>query len=72
LPAPSLPALENRTLRISPDFAGFEYQYEICVRTFLGVCTKKEWRKDAYDLTNVEMRRQLIHMGFVAKVREKP
>lgn len=65
------PALELRTLRLSPDLAGFEYQYEICVKKFLGICTRREMKKEVYDLTNPETRKQLISMGFVARVREK-
>lgn len=66
------PRLENRTLRISPDFAGFEYQYEVCVRDLLFICMKKQMKKDTYDLTKPEVRKQLIDMGFVGKVRENP
>lgn len=66
-----IPALENRTLRISKDKPGFEYQYEACIKEFLGVCVKKEMKKDVYDLTDPTIRQKLIDMGFVAKVREK-
>lgn len=72
LPLDSPPRLENRTLRISPDFAGFEYQYKVCVSKFLGICTKKEMKVDKYDLTDPEMRKKLLDMGFVLKVRDKP
>lgn len=65
-----LPSLEQRTLAIAPDLAGFEYQYEVCVSHFLW-CHKKEMRRDTYDLADPEMRKKLILMGFVAKVREK-
>lgn len=67
----SPPTLELRTLRLSPDFAGLEYQYEICVRKFLGICTKRELVKDKYDLNDKAMRDKLIAMGFVARVREQ-
>lgn len=66
----SLPQLEHRTLRISPDFAGFEYQYEVCVSKFIW-CTKWEWRKDKYDLNDKAVREKLINMGFVARVRDQ-
>lgn len=72
LPLPSPPTLENRSLRISKDFAGFEYQYEVCVKHGLfGNCRESKWVKDTYDLTDPAMRQRLIDMGFVAKVREK-
>jgi hypothetical protein len=69
---PSVPQLELRTLRLSPSIPGFEYQYEECTRKLLGLCTKKEMRKDLYDLRDEKVRKQLLDMGFVAKVREKP
>ena len=65
----SPPQLQNRTLRLSPDIAGFEYQWEECVRKFIGICTKHEMKKEFYDLNDVEVRKKLINMGFVAKVR---
>lgn len=67
---PLVPALEQRTLRISKDFAGLEYRYEVCVKHAV-ICWKKEWRLDKYDLTDSVMREKLINMGFVARVREK-
>lgn len=66
------PALENRTLRVSPDIAGFEYQYYVCSKKFIGICVKQIIQKDLYDLTNVAVRNQLISIGFVGVVREKP
>jgi hypothetical protein len=65
------PVLENRSLRISPDIPGFEYQYEECIAHFLGFCTKTEMKKDVYDLTDIEVRKKLIAMGFILKVRDK-
>lgn len=67
----SPPALENRTLRISPAIAGFEYQYEICTKTVLWICTQHEMKKEFWDLNDVVVRQKLIDMGFVASVREK-
>lgn len=66
----SPPALENRTLRLSPDIAGFEYQYVVCAKKFLGMCVRKEMKKDLYDLNDVEVRKKLLNMGFVARVRD--
>jgi hypothetical protein len=42
------------------------------VKRFLGACTKTEMKTEYYDLTKPEIRDMLIHMGFVAKVRENP
>lgn len=66
-----VPELSKRTLRISVKVPGFEYQYEVCVKHFLGMCAKKQWQIDYYDLTNQDTKKQLMDMGFVAKVREK-
>lgn len=67
-----VPELSQRTLRIDPNAAGFIYQYERCLKKFLGICTKKGMQVDKYDLTRPDVRKQLIDMGFVAKVREVP
>jgi hypothetical protein len=63
--------LENRTLDLAEDVAGLQYQYKVCVKKFLGICTKHEMKRDVYDLSNPEVRRQLIDMSFACKVREK-
>jgi hypothetical protein len=63
--------LENRTLRISEKVPGFEYQWEECVKKFLGMCTKKEMKLELFDLRTPEIRQKLIQMGFVARVKEK-
>lgn len=68
----SPPSLELRTLRLSLEIPGFEYQYEVCVKKILGICTKSEMKKEVYDLRDAEVRKQLVAMGFVARVREKP
>jgi hypothetical protein len=67
--------LENRTLRIAADFPGFEYQYEDkekCIKKVLFVCVRHPMKTDKYDLTDPALRKQLLDMGFVARVREKP
>ncbi len=67
----SPPQLANRTLRLSSEKPGFEYQYEVCLKSFLGICTSKIFRKDFYDLNDPLVRQKLIDMGFVARVREQ-
>lgn len=59
--------MENRILRISKDLPGFEFQYEVCTHTFLGICTNHEFRKDTYDLTDSAVRNKLRDMGFRAQ-----
>jgi hypothetical protein len=71
LQAAGPPQLENRTLRISIDVPGFEYQWEVCSERFLGICTKHKMVKETYDLTDLEVRKKLMLMGFVLRVREK-
>lgn len=63
-----IPSLENRTLYIDPYLPGVHYEYEVCVKKFLFVCTKKEWVKDYYDFTDPKVRQQLIDMGFKLRV----
>lgn len=66
-----IPTLENRTLRFSPDKPQLEYQYEVCSKKILGICTKHEMTKDTYDLTDPAVRLQIVNMGFVARVKDK-
>lgn len=68
----SVPPLEMRTLRFSPDAPTLEYQYWVCVKKFLWNCTKTEMKVEKFDLADPVIRKQLIDMGFVARVREKP
>lgn len=64
-----VPKLDQRTLRISKDFAGFEYRY--CGKHHWLTRKCKEWVVDKYDLNDVKTRNRLIDMGFVAKVRKR-
>lgn len=64
--------MAQRTLELAEDFPGFVYYYEECTKKFLGICTKYELKRWAWDLSKPEVRKQLIDMGFVAKVRAKP
>jgi hypothetical protein len=68
---PSPPALENRTLRLSLEVPGFEYQFEECVKKVVGICVKKQMKKETFDLRDPLVRQRLIDMGFVARVRER-
>lgn len=66
------PALENRTLRISATIAGFEYSWRECVkRGLFGNCRQWEMKTEVYDLADVKTREKLIHMNFVARVKDK-
>jgi hypothetical protein len=57
--------LEDRRLRLKPDApAVVHYRYEVCVKKFIGICTKKETKEDTYDLTNPQVWRSLIDQGF--------
>lgn len=64
--------LDQRPLRISPDIAGFEYEYQICTKKFIGICTERAMHTDYYDLTDKAVRMKLIDMGFVARIGVKP
>lgn len=63
----SPPELVNRTLRFSRDRPALEYQYRVCVKHFLGICSRTEMHQETYDLTDEKIRKQLIDMGFVAR-----
>lgn len=67
----SPPTLANRSLELSPDFPGFYYQYSVCDKKFLGICTHASMHRDTYDLTNATVRAQLRAMGFIGVVRPK-
>lgn len=67
-----MPVLKNRTLRLSPDRPGLEYQYAECAKRFLGVCVESRTKKELYDLTDAATRKMLIDTGFVVRVLEKP
>lgn len=67
-----LPTLENRTLWFDPDRPGLFYNHYVCVKKkLLGGCKDWQLETDRYDLTDPAVRKQLIDMGFVAKVRDK-
>lgn len=68
----SPPRLELRKLEISLDSPSLYYQYEVCVKSFLGRCTRWGSKRDVYDLTNETVRKELKDKGFVLQVREKP
>jgi hypothetical protein len=64
------PSLAQRTLYLSDEKPVLFYNYEVCVSRFI-VCTKKEIKREYYDLNDVAVRKQLIAMGFVFYVKYK-
>jgi hypothetical protein len=58
-----VPQLQNRRLAINPDLPALFYEYQECAKEWAGICWKKEWRKDVYDLTDAKVRTQLRDMG---------
>ena len=52
--------------------AGLEFQYEVCIKKFLGICTKHEMKRDFYDFNDPVVRNQLATMPFVCRVLENP
>lgn len=48
------------------------YNYKKCVKSGIFGCRKEEIITEYYDLTDPVVRKQLIDVGFVAKVRETP
>jgi hypothetical protein len=61
-----LPSIEDRKLRFHPDQPALFYQWKECVKKVLGICTKKEMKREFYDLTDPAVRRRIIDMGFTA------
>jgi hypothetical protein len=64
--------LSQRTLKLSASIPGFEYRYFVCTNQKLGICWKHEQKVETYDLRDEVVRKQLIDMGFSARVQEKP
>lgn len=58
------PLSETIFLRICTDQAAACRAYEVCAKKFLGVCTKKEWVEDRFDLSDEKIRNDLINLGF--------
>lgn len=65
-----MPTLEKRTLWFHPDKPAMFYNYKKCVKSGIFGCRKEEIITEYYDLTDPVVRKQLIDVGFVAKVRE--
>lgn len=57
--------VEDRRLRLKADApAVVHYEYDVCVKKFLGICTKTEVKEETYDLRNPQVWKSLIDMGF--------
>jgi hypothetical protein len=41
------------------------------VKKVVGICVKKQMKKETFDLRDPLVRQRLIDMGFVARVRER-
>jgi hypothetical protein len=67
---PNPPSLEQQKLRPSIDRAGFQFDYQVCVKKFLGVCVKREMHRDFWDWTDPKVRQKFSDMGFVLMARE--
>ncbi len=64
------PALDHRTLRLSKTDPRLEYQFRVCTKKFLGMCTATEMKVEHWDLRDPQVREMLINKGFVMKKRE--
>lgn len=67
----SLPQLEVRTLRICKTLDGFCYNYEVCVKKFLGMCFKTEIAEDKIYFSDKEKIKELMDKNFHLKARKK-
>lgn len=66
--------LEDRVYDIHPDLNAFIWGHVVCVKKFLGICTKKALKleKVEVEFKNKEQARQLFDMNFVLRQRKKP
>ena len=62
LPLP--PKLENQVLDICDDSPGFCYQYFVCEKKFLGICTKQKAVMQRYDFNDAKVRADFKARGF--------
>ena len=67
----SLPRLEMRTLRICESLDGFCYNYDVCIKKFLGMCLKREIATDKIDFSNKDKIKELLDKNFHLKARKK-
>lgn len=74
LASSSLRPLESRTYDISEKCDGFVWQYNKCVRKFLGMCLKSEIEviKIEAEFKDKDLCKTLYDKEFVLKVRQKP
>lgn len=74
LASSSLLPMENRTYDLAEDCSGFVWQYNKCVKKFLGICYKHEIEaiKIEAEFKDKIQCKQLYDMNFILKVREKP
>jgi hypothetical protein len=69
---PLPPQLDSRTLRICPDFSGFCYQYPVCNKRFLGICTSERMYVEKIDFSDKEKIKELYDKRFVLKKLKNP
>jgi hypothetical protein len=65
---------EDRVYDINPDLTAFIWGHVVCVRKFLGICTKKELKIESIpvEFKNKEQARQLFDKEFVLRQRKRP
>lgn len=67
------PRLEKRQLRLCKDSPSTScYEYEVCEKRFLGICTKKHVELERGDLKDPVYWKQLIDAGFRLMVPQNP
>lgn len=65
-----VPPMVERTLRISEDLSGFEYQYWVCKKRFI-ICLDKEMKIERWPFNDKVKIKALLDAGFVLRVRER-
>lgn len=66
--------LEDRVYDIHPDLSSFIWGHTVCVKKFLGICTKKAIKLERIEVEfkDKEQAKQLFNMNFVLRQRKKP
>lgn len=72
LQAVSPPRLQERTLELASDYPGAYYQFVVCVEPGFIRCRKEQIVREVFDLSDPEIRKQLMDADFVLVKRDLP
>ncbi len=62
---PLAPQVQDRRWRPEPNKPGvWFYDYEVCLKKFLGICTKKSWKTEELDSKDAKTWKSIQDMGM--------